>query len=177
MSDRYSLCESRSYFGCLDGRLRSPLFGHEIEFLAKGCDEIYAERCAEYFEKITVENLADYPVLNALFEALGEYVTDLLDERSDEFELGDFVYDEDSTVADLLKALTPVGLTFEKFSLLSDEECPIAFSVKFSFDPVADEYMEIALHGDVAVYAGEYRGVSPWNDKLLKKKWNYARNI
>lgn len=177
MSDNYSLCESKSYFGCLDGLLRSPLFGHEIEFLAKGCDETYACRCAEYFEGITAENLEEYPVLNALFEALGEYVIDFLDERGDEFELGDFAYDEDSPVTDLLKALTPVGLTFEKFGYLSDEECPIAFSIKFSFDPVADEFMEIALHGDVAVYAGEFRGVSPWNDKLIKKKWNYARNI
>lgn len=37
--------------------------------------------------------------------------------------------------------------------------------------------MEIALHGDTAVYAGEFRGVSPWNEKLLKKKWNYAKGI
>ncbi|MBD5129379.1 MAG: hypothetical protein HDT43_05595 [Ruminococcaceae bacterium] len=176
MSDKYSLCESRSYFGCLDGELDSPLFG-ETEFLAKGCDETYARRCAEYFEGITADNLEEYPVLNALFKALGEYVIDFLDERGDEFELGGFEYDEDSPVIDLINALTPVALTFEKFSLLSDEECPVAFSVKFSFDPVADEYMEIALHGDVAVYAGEFRGVSPWNDKLLKKKWNYARNI
>lgn len=177
MSDTYSLCESKAYFGCLDGRLRSPLFGHEIEFLVKGGDETYGVRCAEYFEKITAENLEEYPVLNALFEALGKYVIDFLDERGDEFELGDFEYDENSPVTELLKALTPVGLTFEKFGYLSDEECPIAFSIKFSFDPVADEYMEIALHGDAAVYAGEFRGVSPWNDKLLKKKWNYARNI
>ena len=177
MSDNYSLCESKAYFGCLDGRLRSPLFGYEIEFLAKGCDELYARRCAEYFEKITADNLEEYPVLNALFGALGEYVIDLIDERGEEFELGEFAYDEDSPVADLLKALTPVGLTFEKFGYLSEEECPVAFSIKFSFDPVPDEYMEIALHGDVAVYAGEFRGVSPWNDKLIKKKWNYARNI
>ena len=57
MSDTYSLCESKAYFGCLDGRLRSPLFGHEIEFLVKGGDETYGVRCAEYFEKITAENL------------------------------------------------------------------------------------------------------------------------
>lgn len=173
----YSLCESKAYFGCLDGRLRSPLFGRETEFLVKGGGEAYARRCAEYFEGITAENLAEYPALNALFGALGEYVVDLLDERGEEFELGDFAYDEDTPVGDLLKALTPAGLTFERFGYLSDEECPVAFSLKLSFAPVPDELMEIALHGDVAVYAGEFRGVSPWNDKLLKKKWNYARKI
>ncbi|MCM1164652.1 MAG: hypothetical protein NC299_12695 [Lachnospiraceae bacterium] len=177
MSDKYSLCESRAYFGCLDGRLRSPLFGREIEFLVKGNDEIYARRCAEYFEKITAENLAEYPVLNALFGALGEYVVDLLDERGDELELGDFTYDEGSSVADLLKALTPAALTFERSPYHSEEECPIAFGVKLGFDPIADEYMEIVMRGVTAVYAGEYRGVSPWNDKILKKKWNYARGI
>lgn len=177
MNENYSLCESKAYFGCLDGRLRSPLFGGEIVFLVKGSDELYARRCAEFFEGITAENLAEYPVLNALFGALGEYVADLIDERGEEFELGDFAYDEDSPITDLLKVLTPASLTFERFSLLSEDECPPAFSLKLSFDPVPDELMEIAMHGDVAVYAGEFRGVSPWNEKLLKKKWNYARNI
>ncbi len=177
MNDNYSLCESKAYFGCLDGRLRSPLFGREIAFLAKGSEELYARRCAEYFEGITADNLGEYPVIEALFGALGEYVIDLLDERGEEFELGDFAYDEDSPITDLLKALVPVGLTFERFSYLSEEECPPAFSLKLSFVPVPDELMEIAVHGDVAVYAGEFQGVSPWNDKLRKKKWNYARNI
>lgn len=176
MSDNYSLCESRAYFGCLDGRLRSPLFGREIAFLVKG-GEVYGERCAEWFEGLTAENLAEYPVVNALFGALGEYVIDLLDERGEEFELGGFAYDEDTPVTELIGALSPVGLTFERFGYLSDEECPVAFSLKLSFAPVPDELMEIALHGDVAVYAGEFRGVSPWNEKLLKKKWNYAGNI
>ncbi len=177
MNDNYSLCESKAYFGCLDGRLRSPLFGGEIVFLVKGDDPVYARRCAEYFEGITAENLAEYPVIEALFGALGEYVADLLDERGEEFELGDFAYDEGSPITDLLKALTPAGLVFERSGYVSEEECPPAFSLKLSFNPVPDELMEIALHGDVAVYAGEFRGVSPWNEKLLKKKWNYARTI
>lgn len=177
MNDNYSLCESKAYFGCLDGRLKSPLFGREIAFLVKGGEEVYARRCAEFFEGVTVENLAEYPVLNALFGALGEYIIDLLDERGEDFELGDFEYDEDSPITDLLKVLTPVGLTFERFSYLPEEDCPPAFSLKLSFAPVPDELMEIAVHGDVAVYAGEFRGVSPWNDKIHKKKWNYARNI
>lgn len=177
MNDTYAMRESKAYFGCLDGRLSSPLFGREIAFLVKGGDEIYGARCAEYFEKITAENLGEYPVLNALFEALGEYVIDLLDDRGEEFELGDFSFDEESPITDLLKSLSPVGITFERFGYLTEEECPPAFSLKLSFDPVADEYMEIALHGDVAVYAGEFRGVSPWNDKIIRKKWNYARNI
>lgn len=175
--NNYSINESADYFGWLEGKMNFPLFGCGIRFHVKGNDELYARRCAEYVEGITAENLAEYPVLNALFGALGEYVIDLLDERGEEFELGDFAYDEDSPITDLLKAITPAGLTFERFSYLSEEECPPAFSLKLSFDPVPDELMEIALHGDVAVYAGEFRGVSPWNEKLLKKKWNYARGI
>ena len=120
MSDNYSLCESKAYFGCLDGRLKSPLFGGDIVFLVKGNDELYARRCAEFFEGITMDNLEEYPTLNALFGALGEYVIDLLDERGEDFELGDFAYDEDSPTTDLLKAVMPAGLTFERFSYLSE---------------------------------------------------------
>lgn len=171
----YSL-SSTSYFNCLDGRLESPLFGRKIPFLAKNCDDIYALRCAEYFEGITPENLAEYPALIKLFAALGEYLTDMLEERGDNFDIGDFEYDGNASVTDLLKVLSPERLVFERFGYLTDEDCPPAFSLKLSFNPVPDEIMEIALHGDVAVYAGEFRGVSPWNEKLLKKKWNYARD-
>lgn len=177
MGDKYSLRVSSSRFGCLDGRLRSPLFGREIPFLAKGCDEVYAVRCAEFFEEINAGELEEYPVLVSLFRALGEYITDMIEERGGAFELGDFEYDEDAPITELLRYLTPDELLFERFGYLSDEECPPAFSLKLRFVPVPDEIMEIAMHGDEAVYAGEFRGVSPWNDKLLKKKWNYARNI
>ena len=173
MDKNYSLKESEKYFRALEGKLRSPLFGKELAFVAKGCDDVYAVRCAEYFEGITPENLAEHTAFHKALSALVEYLADLLDE--DDYDIGDVDFDEDSTVEDLLKLVEPTALVFEKLGLLSDDECPVAFSLKLGFLPVPDESMEIALHGDEAIYAGEFSGVSPWNDKLLKKKWNYLR--
>lgn len=136
---KYYSLSGTSYFNCLDGRLESPLFGREIPFLAKNCDEIYARRCAEYFEGITSENLTEYPALNKLFAALGEYLTNMLEERGDDFDIGDFEYDDNAPITDLLKVLSPERLVFERFGYLTDEDCPPAFSLKLSFDPVPDE--------------------------------------
>lgn len=173
--NNYSLKESTDYFGWLEGKAELPLFGCGVRFQVKGSDEVYARRCAEYFEKLTLENLKEQTALYTCFEALVKYVADMLDEHSGEFDLGDIVFDEYSTVGDLLKLITPESVTFERSSYISEEECPIAYSIKFSFAPVPDEVMEIALHGDVPIYAGEYHGVSAWNEKLLKKKYNYLR--
>lgn len=170
MDNNYSLRES-GRFGCLEGELYSPLFGRKICFIAKGCDEIYAVRCAEYFETITADYVRETAELSALADGAAAYILDLIEEN--DFELGNFSFDEDTPSVEIFKSLTPAALVFEKFKLLDDEDCPIAFSLKMSFDPVPDEAVEIALHGDVPVYAGEYRGVSPWNDRLLKKSWNY----
>ena len=169
--NNYSIKESADYFGDVEGKLRFTLFGCGIAFRVKGDDVVYARRCAEYIEGITAENIAEYPAMNALFKALGRYVADLLEERGDEWELDSFTFGEDTELADVIKLLTPAGLIFERHQCLSEEDSPIAFSLKLSFDPVPDEIAEIAAHGDVPVYAGEYRGVSPWNERVLKKKW------
>ena len=170
MSDNYSLRKS-DYYGCLEGELFSPLFGCKIHFIAKNCDDIYAERCAEFFESVTEDFARNDEVFSTLSEGAAAYILDLIEDN--DFELGGFEFDEDSPSVEIFKWLTPQLLVFEKFKLLDDEDCPIAFSIKLSFDPVPDELAEIAAHGDVTVYAGEYMGVSPWNDKLLKKDWNY----
>ena len=171
----HSIKESDDFFGRLEGKVRFPLFNCGIRFHVKGDDPVYARRCAGYIETVTVENLREHTALYTCFEALVQYVADMLDEHSGEFELGDFVFDEYSSVDDLLKIITPTGLAFERSEYVPEEECPIAFSIKFSFVPVPDEIMEIALHGDEPIYVGEYLGVSPWNDKLLKKKYNYLK--
>ena len=174
MSDKnYSLKESAGYFGRLEGSVEIPLFGCRMRFYVKGDDEIYARRCAEHFENLTAANLAEHTALYSCLEALVIYVADMLDEHSGEFDLGDLEFDEDSTVGDLLELITPTELAFERSDYVSEEDCPIAYSIKFSFDPVPDEVMEIALHGDVPVYAGEVCGAGAWNDKLLKKRYNY----
>lgn len=173
--NNYSIKENTEFYGRLEGKVNLPLFGCGIRFHVKGDDSVYAVRCAEFIEKITVENLREYHTLYKCFEKLAEYVVDLLDES--DFDLGDAVFDEDSSVEDLIKILSPTALVFERDTYVVEEECPIAFSLKLCLAPVPDEVMEIALHGDVPVYVGEFRGVSPWNEKLLKKKWNYARDI
>ena len=176
MSDKnYSITKDAGRFGWLEGKVELPLFGNGVCFHVKGYDEVYARRCAEYLEGITAENITDYTALYTCLEALVSYVADMLDEHGGEFDLGDAVFDEDSTVDELLRLITPESLTFERSTYISEEDCPIAYSIKFSFNPVPDEVMEIALHGDVPIYAGEYRGVSAWNDGLLKKKYNYLR--
>lgn len=173
--NNYSIKESADYFGRLEGKVNLPLFNCGIRFHVKGNDSVYALRCAENFEGITAENLKEQTALCTCLEALVKYAADMLDEHSGEFDTGDLFFDENSTVDDLLKIITPTGLVFERSAYLSEEDCPIAYSIKFSFVPVPDEIMEIALHGDIPIYAGEYRGVSAWNDKLLKKKYNYLR--
>lgn len=173
--NNHSIKENTDYFGRLEGEVNFPLFGCRMRFHVKGNDPVYALRCAEYFELITAENLKEHTALYACLEALVGYVAEMLDEHIGEFELGGFFFDRYSTVDDLLKIITPTSLTFERSAYLSEEDCPIAYSIKFSFAPVPDEIMELAVRGDEAIYAGEYRGVSPWNDKLLKKKYNYIR--
>lgn len=173
--NNYSIKESTDYFGRLEGTVNLPLFGCGMRFQVKGDDSIYALRCAKYLDGITPDNLNEHTALYSCLEALVKYVADLLDEHRGEFELGDFFFDEYSTVGDLLKIITPTGLTFERSAYFPEEECPIAFSMKFSFNPVPDEIMELALHGDEPVYAGELRNVSPWNEKLRKLKYNYIK--
>ena len=170
MSGKYSLRVS-GYYGCLEGELFSPIFGCKVRFIAKNCDNIYAERCAEYFENVTEEFARNDEVFSRLSEGVAAYILELTEDN--DFELDGFGFDEDSPSVEIFHSLTPMLVVFEKFKLLDDEDCPIAFSIKLSFDPVPDELAEIAAHGDVPVYAGEYMGVSPWNDKLLKKSWNY----
>lgn len=173
--NNFSIQESTDFFGRLEGKVNLPLFGCGIRFHVKGDDSVYALRCAEYIENVTPENLRGHTALYRCFEALAEYVAELI--ADNDFDLGDVVFDEDSSVDDLIKILEPTALTFERDTYVVEEECPIAFSLKLSLAPVPDEVMEIALHGDVPIYVGEFRGVSPWNEKLLKKKWNYARGI
>lgn len=173
--NNYSIKENTDFFGWLEGKVNLPLFGCGIRFHVKGDDSVYALRCAEFIEKITPENLRGHTALYKCFEALAEYVAELI--ADNDFDLGDVVFDEDSSVDDLIKILEPTALTFERDTYLSEEDCPVAFSLKLCLAPVPDEVMEIALHGDVPVYVGEFRGVSPWNEKLLKKKWNYARDL
>lgn len=174
MDKNYSLRESDRR-NCIDGELFSPLFGRKICFTAKNCGEIYAVRCAEYFETITTDTIRETEEFSVLADGAAAYILDLIEEN--DFDLGNFSFDEETSSAEIFQYLTPAALVFEKHDLLDDEDCPIAFSLKMSFDPVPDEAVEIALHGDVPVYAGEYRGVSPWNDRLLKKKWNYIGEV
>ncbi len=173
----FAICESSGFFVWLEGKARFPLFNCGILFRVKSHDFVYARRCAEYVESITADNLKECTALYKCFEALAGYVADMLEEHSGEFDLGGILVDKYSTVEDLIKLIAPAALTFERHDLLSEEESPVAFSLKLYFKPVPDEFMEIALHGNEPIYAGEYRGVSPWNEKLPKKEYNYVRYL
>ncbi len=126
MDKNYSLHESNHY-NRLEGELYSPLFGQKIRFLAKSCDEVYAIRCAEYFETVTENTVRCNSALYALAEGAAAYILDLIDEN--DFELGNFTFDEGTPGVKIFKALTPTALVFEKFKLLDDEDCPVAFSL------------------------------------------------
>ncbi len=167
MSD-YSLRESEKYFNRLEGVLNSKLFGGNYRFEAKNSEEAYAERSAKYFEELTLEN----NVFAELVDSGISYVMDLLDERGDEFDLGEDVDELDRE--GFIRLCEPVTIVFEPSEVLVEAfDLPIAFSIKMHLRAVPDELFEMAMTEHRAIYVGEYRGVSPWNDKLLKKKWNY----
>lgn len=165
----FEIRESGGYFGRLEGKLYSELFGCKIPFLtSKNCGEEYARRCAEFFEGLSLSDDA----LNRVLSAAGEYLVDFFDECSDEF---DFITEDLSeiTAETVVEISEPVSLVFERSGLLSDEDCPPAFSLKMRLKELPDEIFEIAMREDYPVYAGEFSGVSPWNERLLKKKHNY----
>ncbi len=168
MSD-YSFRVSEKYFNRLEGVLNSKLFGGNIPFEAKNCDESYAKRCAEFFEKLSIENDAFFELIDGGMD----YVLDLIEERGEEFDLGGDM-DEEFTPERFVEITVPDVVVFERHELLTNEDSPIAFSMKMHLRAVPDETFELAMQEDKAIYAGEYRGVSPWNEKLLKKKWNYV---
>lgn len=166
----YKIHESKGYFGRLEGVVSSALFGCAVPFFtSKGSGAEYARRCAEYFERLTLEN----DTFRVVLDAAAEYLTDFLDENSDSFELNKLNYEQISP-GSIVMLCTPEQLIFEQHDLLSEEESPVAFALKLRLKELPDEIFEIAMRENMPVYAGEYRGVSPWNDKLLKKKWNYV---
>lgn len=88
---------------------------------------------------------------------------------------GEFAFDViEFNAQNVAPFIVPVELHTQSFRLLSEEDSPAAFSVKFAFSPVADQYIEWTVRGEQAVYAGEYIGVSPWDEKILRKSWNYV---
>lgn len=170
MSD-YSIRKSERYFNRLEGVLNSKLFDMNVPFEAKNCEEAYAKRCAEFFEALTLENEA----FAELVDAGISYLEDLLDERGDEFDLGEEI--DGITPEDFLRITAPELIVFEMHDLLTEDDCPAAFSIKMQLRAVPDEIFELAMTENRAIYTGEYRGVSPWNENLLKKKWNYVNDL
>lgn len=165
----YGIKESSGYFGRLEGVVFSELFGCEIPFMTvKGSEVVYARRCAEFIEKLSLDDEA----VSSLFEAAADYLTDFFDEHSGEYDIDESNYEE-ITAESVVKLCTPGQLIFEQHDLLSEEECPVAFSMKLVLKELPDEFFEIAMRENMPVYVGEYRGVSPWNENILKKKWNY----
>lgn len=171
MSDypiEYSIRASEKYYNRLEGVLNSELFGMSVRFEAKNCEECFAVRCAKYFEELTLDN----SVFCSLIDAGISYLEDLLDERGDEFDLDEEI--DEITREDFLRITAPELIVFELHELLTEDDCPVGFSMRMRLRAVPDELFELAMNENMAIYAGEYNGVSPWNEKLLKKSWNYV---
>lgn len=139
---------------------------NEIRLLGKKVGETYLIKCAEYFCQLPAE------LRETLCEATAEYLTDTIEEHADEYDID---YLPEINAGNVLTFLRPVELRTEAHDILSEEDMPPAFSVKLEFTPVPVELAEWVVRGDDAMYVGEYRGLSPWNDNLSGKRWNYIR--
>lgn len=170
MSD-YSIHASEKHYNRFEGVLYSKLFDMSVPFEAKDCEECFAVRCADFFEKLDLNN----STLCELIDAGIIYLEDLLDDRGDEFDLGEDI--DEITREDFLRITAPELIVFELHDLLTEDDCPVGFSIKMHLRAVPDEIFELAMQEERAIYAGEYNGVSPWNEKLLKKKWNYINEL
>ena len=157
--------ESRDYFNTIEGELYSSRFNTCIRLYGKHVGEDYLTRCAAYFEKLPED------IMLTLCSATAEYLNDLIEEHSGEFVVEVPEFDSGSVKT----FLAPVELHTEPMKLLSEEDSPAAFSVKLVFTPVPDECVEWVVRGDSAIYAGEYHGYSPWDDRITRKSWNYIQ--
>lgn len=155
--------ESKDYFNTIEGVLYLPRTGAEVKLYGKNVGEEYLTRCAGYFE-----NLPEV-ISEKLLQATADYLNDMLEEHVDEFAFDALEFNARNVPA----FIVPIELHTQLNRLLSEEDSPAAFSVKFAFSPVADQYIEWTVRGDQAVYVGEYIGVSPWDEKILRKSWNY----
>lgn len=163
--------ESSNFYGSLEGRIRSELFGCEIWAVAKKCGEGYARRCTAHLDSMPDE------LLETLQEATLAYLIDLLDEHEGEYELpAHFFLDEESSADEVMHWIKPQQIVFDN-GILSDDDAPPAFSIKLVFTPVPDEFIEWVVRDTTAVYVGEYNDISPWNEKIMKKKWNYINAV
>ncbi len=152
------------FYNAVEGILHSDRFGCDISLFGKKTGEGYLTRCAEYFEQLPDG------ILHTLAAASAAYLSDFLEEHEDELDVGGLT---EVTEENALSLLVPVQLTAVPHELLTDEDAPPAFGVKLMFRPVPDEFVEWTVCGDDPVYVGEYREVSPWNEKIKSKKWNY----
>lgn len=156
--------ESADYFNTIEGVLYSSRFGAEVMLYGKNVSEEYLTRCADYFDTLPGE------ISEKLRQATAAYLNDMLEEHA-----GEFAFDViEFNAQNAAPFIVPVELHTQSFRLLSEDDSPAAFSVKFAFSPVADQYIEWTVRGEQAVYAGEYIGVSPWDEKILRKSWNYV---
>lgn len=161
---RISICgESSNYFNTVEGVLYSSRYNTEISLFGKRVGEEYLTRCAEYFEHLPEDITAK------LCAAAANYLNELIEEHAGEFEVEVTEFNS----LNVMSFLCPLELHTESLRVLSEEDSPASFSVKLQFLPVPDECIEWTVCGDRAVYVGEYRGVSPWDERVSRKPWNY----
>ncbi len=157
--------KSADFFNTTEGVIFTDT-ENEIRLFGKKVGEDYLRKCAEYFSRLPAE------LRETLCNATSEYLTDTIEEHADEYDID---YLPEITAENVLTFLKPMELRTEAHDILSEEDTPPAFSVKLEFTPVPVELVEWVVRGEDAMYVGEYRGVSPWNDSLSGKRWNYIR--
>lgn len=164
--------ESKDYYDSLEAVIPSELFGGRmVQAVAKKCGELYARRCRQHFDNMPAD------LLDKLQRATAAYIIDLIEEHEDEFDLpAHFIFDEETPTEEVMQWIKPLLIVFD-CGILHDDDAPPAYSIKLMFAPVPDEYIEWVIRDDSMVYVGEYREISPWNEKVLKKKWNYINAI
>ncbi len=162
---------SKDFYGSMEAEIHWSLFNRDVWAIGRKCGEVYARRCTQHIENLPEEMIAK------LQEATLLYLIDFLDEHEDELELPTgLILDEETDPAEIMHWVRPVLITYDK-GVLSDEEAPPAISIKLMFTAVPDEFLEWVIRDNMIVYIGEYDDISPWNDKIMKKKWNYINAI
>lgn len=155
--------ESSDFFNTIEGMLYSSRFNMDIALYGKRVGEEYLTRCAEYFEQLPDD------IMDKLLDSTADYLNDLIQEHAEDYDIEIIEF----SARNVLTFLTPIELHTEPMKLLSEEDTPAAFSVKLEFIPVPDESVEWVVRGEQALYAGEYHGYSPWDDRITRRAWNY----
>ncbi len=141
--------DSRS--GLSFGKMRSTLFGREIDVVLYGNDGEYlryAEKCADYFNRMPEE----------LLDQLKRFSLRYCEDMRGYFAAGSPEVPEGVTKDEVLRYARANCLIIEK----PKDSGVIGFGVEFSCDWEREHGMEWTVRDGRALYVGDFMGISPW---------------